>query len=259
MTYDVASLLNLSPEMLPGLQPNHALVWWIDRRQLPLPSEVAQNLLSAEEQQRGDRFKFPVDRDRYRTSRAILRLLLSHYLSCPPDQIPFQYSSTGKPGLPSPYDQMGLQFNLSHAGTISLYGLTVGNRIGVDLEPQRTIPHLDDIVKTQFSPQIAAQFCQVSPQNAPVYFFRLWTVTEAYLKATGQGLAGLAAVNLWENAIAPFESLTPVPGLPQPWSTLLFEMPESTVGAIAIEGKAIKVAIYSNCHSLSDNDSRATI
>jgi 4'-phosphopantetheinyl transferase len=246
MIYDVASLLNLSPEMLPGLQPNHALVWWIDRRRLTLPAEIVQTLLSAEEQQRGDRFKFPADRDRYRSSRAILRLLLSHYLSCPADHIPFHYSPTGKPSLPLSYHPMGLQFNLSHAGPMSLYGVMMPNRIGVDLEPQRHVSQLHSIIKTQFSPKIAAQFRQLAPDDALAYFFRLWTVTEAYLKATGQGLAGLATVNLWENAIAPFGSLTPVTGLPQPWSTLLFEMPESTVGAIALEGKVTKVTICNN-------------
>lgn len=246
MTYDVASLLNLSPEMLPGLQINHALVWWIDRRRLTLPAEIVQTLLSVDEQQRGDRFKFPADRDRYRTSRAILRLLLSHYLSCLPDHIAFQYSPTGKPSLPLSSNPMGLQFNLSHAGPISLYGLTMSSRIGVDLEPQRRVSQLHSIIETQFSPEIAAQFCQIAPDDATAYFFRLWTVTEAYLKATGQGLAGLATVNLWENAIAPFGSLTPVSGLPKLWSTLLFDMPESTVGAIALESKVTKVTICNN-------------
>jgi 4'-phosphopantetheinyl transferase len=229
-----AAHLNLSPRHLPPLQPGQAIVWWFDWTQVNLSPTQVQALLSPDERQRGDRFKFAQDRDRYCTSRAILRLLLGHYLACPPERVDFSYSAVGKPEVRSPQRNPKLRFNLSHAGPFSLYGLTLQHPIGVDLEQQRPLAQMAAILNRQFAPTVATQFHRLPSGEQDTYFFRLWTVTEAYLKATGEGLAGLSTIDLWQNAIAPWQQRVALSTHPT-WETVLLNPSPGVIAAIALQ------------------------
>ena len=65
------------------------------------PAEVAdfRSLLSPDELQRADRFRFDRDRNRFIVSRGTLRTLLGSYLNRPPEELRFDISAYGRPTL----------------------------------------------------------------------------------------------------------------------------------------------------------------
>ena len=81
-------------------------------------------------------------------------------------------------------------FNLSHSQDLALYAITKVNLIGIDLEYIRPMNDAENLAKRFFSPQEYNLIRQLLPQKQQEIFFKLWTCKEAYLKATGDGLAG---------------------------------------------------------------------
>jgi 4'-phosphopantetheinyl transferase len=86
----------------------------IDIWEFPLHTEFtkASALLSNDETTRARRFHFARHQRRYTVARAMLRLILAHYLQLSPAKLEFTYNSHGKPGL----SDSPLEFNLSHSG-----------------------------------------------------------------------------------------------------------------------------------------------
>jgi 4'-phosphopantetheinyl transferase len=69
-------------------------------------------------------------------------------------------------------------------------GISCDRLIGVDVEYVRDMDNLDSLVKRFFCAEEYQYFQQATPQEQQQIFFQLWTAKEAYLKATGAGLAG---------------------------------------------------------------------
>ncbi|MBB5082705.1 4'-phosphopantetheinyl transferase family protein [Nonomuraea endophytica] len=91
-------------------------------------------------------------------------------------------------GCDRPSAGRGLDFNLSHSGEWALIAVAPeGRRVGVDVE--RISPDADilELAARMYQPE---EVERVRAAGAPE-FFRLWTAKEAYIKATGVGLAGL--------------------------------------------------------------------
>lgn len=164
-------------------------VW---RADLDLPQERIEELaamLSADEKVRANRFYFERDKHRFIAGRGILRNILSLYSSIEPHLLHFEYGPRGKPRLAGNVG-LDLEFNLSHSQGLALYGLTLNNQIGIDLEYLRSIPNACEIARRFFSPTEYASFACLSEPERQRAFFSIWTAKEAYLKATGDGLSG---------------------------------------------------------------------
>jgi 4'-phosphopantetheinyl transferase len=164
---------------------------WRTNLDLPLAQvEELDNTLSEDEKSRAERFYFEQHRQRFIVARGMLRKILSYYLVIEPSQLEFAYSPRGKPYLAYPE---ALQFNLSHSQELALYGLTRDRLIGVDLEYLRTVTDVQQIAQRFFSSQEAAIISSLTDGDKEIAFLRGWTAKEAYLKATGDGLAGSLA------------------------------------------------------------------
>ncbi|NEP09962.1 MAG: 4'-phosphopantetheinyl transferase superfamily protein [Symploca sp. SIO2C1] len=171
-------------------------VW---RAKLDLPAAQIQQLaqtLSTDEQQRADRFYFEKDTKHFIAGRGFLRTILGCYLDLQPGQLKFSYSSRGKPALANIGRGGTLDFNLSHSRGMALYAVTRNRQIGIDLEYIRSISDVEQLAKRFFSPRESAVISSVSPEQKQEEFFKGWTAKEAYLKATGDGLAGLEEVEI---------------------------------------------------------------
>ena len=179
----------LSPPADLRLQNNEVHVW---RSTLDLPTELFAKLLSSDEQIRADRFRFAQHRQRFIAGRGILRSLLSRYLKIAPDQLQFVYSEKGKPSLVA----QRLQFNVAHSQGLALYAFALDRPVGVDLEQVRAIADLNALTQRFFSPNEHAAVCNLPLDQQSKAFFRYWTCKEAYLKATGDGLAKLQALEV---------------------------------------------------------------
>jgi 4'-phosphopantetheinyl transferase len=165
-------------------------LWWFSLSvdDHTLASLIA--LLSPTEMARANRFRFDHHRRRYQIAHGVLRILLANHLHCSPAAIAFTYSERGKPAIADHCQPQGLQFNLSHSENLAIVGISCDRLIGVDVEYVRDMDNLDSLVKRFFCAEEYQYFQQAPPQEQQQIFFQLWTAKEAYLKATGAGLAG---------------------------------------------------------------------
>ena len=169
-----------------NLASNEVHLW---RAELDLPAAEVEELatkLSADEKLRADRFHFEIHRQRFIVGRATLRNILARYLNIEAKQLRFDYSSRGKPSLAL----SDVEFNLSHSQALAIYAFTRDRRIGIDLEYLRSMPDADQIAQRFFSSREYQAIASLKENQQQQAFFQAWTAKEAYLKATGDGLAG---------------------------------------------------------------------
>jgi 4'-phosphopantetheinyl transferase len=214
---------------------------YIYRANLDLPVAQIQQLahfLSPDEKIRAERFRFPEHQRRFVAARGILRELLSNYLELSPEQIVFEYSDRGKPKLPKSFNPQQLQFNLSHSQEMAVYCFTLNRRIGIDLEYLKPLTDAEAIA-SRFFATTEKEFIASAPQEEKQQiFFQLWTAKEAYLKATGEGLAGsLAEIEIIlnkERIISSFK-LQGSTTATKSWSLFKFIPDNNYIGTVAVE------------------------
>lgn len=159
----------------------------IDLWQFSLAHELPNTLqlLSAEEQARTARFYFSRHQRRFSTARAVLRIILARYLNTKPEHLNFSYNAHGKPEV---INTLKLQFNLSHSGDLALLAVGKGFPMGIDIEQYSARPY-DGIAKNLFSKQEIDEFITIPNALKPAVFFHIWAQKEAFIKASGLGLA----------------------------------------------------------------------
>ena len=92
-----------------------------------------RRLLSGDERERADRFRFEADGVRWVVGRGLLRLLLGGLLNKPASLVQIEYNEFGKPCLMAGQG-LPLQFNVSHSGGLVLIALAVSRAVGLTLK-----------------------------------------------------------------------------------------------------------------------------
>ena len=151
-------------------------------------------VLNPAELARAARYARPPDGARFAASRACLRLILGRYLDADPADLRFTAGSGGRPALTG--DHAGrLEFSLSRSGDVILLAVSLAP-VGADIEVVRPRAGLADIIASRFSAAEASCIQAGCGGSQARGFYRHWTAKEAYLKATGRGLAGLRGTEL---------------------------------------------------------------
>ena len=151
------------------------------------------NSLSDDERARAGRFYAPAHAARYTVAHGILRRILSRYTGTRPDLLQFETGEHGKPYL-SRVDtgsEPAIYFNLSHSADIALVAVSATGEIGVDVEFWREdVRHLE-IADRFFSvaERVALRALESNAQQLMQGFFSGWSRKEAYIKASGLGIA----------------------------------------------------------------------
>ena len=145
--------------------------------------------LNAEERVRARRFYFEQDRMRFIVAHGLLRTMLGHYSGTRPGRLRFRYSAQGKPSLARTFAGDGLRFNQARSHGLALYAFTLNREIGVDLQAIRLVSQAEWVTKRLFSDQEMLVFQALAEHEKQEAFFRYWTCKEAYVKASGEGLA----------------------------------------------------------------------
>jgi 4'-phosphopantetheinyl transferase len=203
-----------------------------------------RSMLSPKELQRADRFRFEHLRHSYIRSRGSLRLLLSHYLGCPPNEIQLICRPKGKPIL---RDSSQIDFNASHSGQMALYAFTVGCELGIDVEQLRKLDDAESIAARFFSTAEASELLSLTPEQRGPAFFRCWTRKEAYVKAVGDGLAiplNRFQVTLLPGIPARFVQLANDMGTAADWTLDHLELAPGYLGALAYRDNRRPTAIH---------------
>ncbi|MEB3358631.1 MAG: 4'-phosphopantetheinyl transferase superfamily protein [Synechococcales bacterium] len=200
-----------------------------------LLTQLARSL-SADERDRANRFKFAQHRQAYVAARGILRQMLAAYLQANPAHLCFQYGDRGKPALVSP-NPLNLSFNLSHSNNLALYAVTRHVPVGVDVECLRSLPDADKLAERFFTPQEATLLKAMAAADRERLFFKLWTCKEAYLKAIGEGIAGLHTVeiSLGLPVSEPVLRLPYAPHTVKAWSLQTLDLGDRYLAALAVK------------------------
>lgn len=202
-------------------------------------------LLSVHERDRADRFVVDHARQHYISATATVRKILSPYLNVRPNLIEFNRSEKGKPFFKKTNP---LHFNISHSADRLLVALANDYEVGVDIEHCSPISALE-LAERFFTPQECQQLLRIDPNQQLTYFYRLWTLKEAFIKATGEGLSfGLDQfiVDMQDNAMNALLSIKGDRQAAAQWSLGLLTSPWADyTAAIAVEGKPSGIKAFS--------------
>ena len=138
---------------------------------------------SSERQAAVARFRFASDKNRSLWAELFARWRLAEATGLSPAEIEISHDEKGKPfckGLP-------LSVSLSHSG--AYIAVAVGqSAVGVDVERKRKFSL--SVSRRWFRPKEHEFLTSLPAEERARAFFRLWTLKEAALKYTGEGLAG---------------------------------------------------------------------
>jgi 4'-phosphopantetheinyl transferase len=156
------------------------------------PLLVNSNVLDEEEIDKASAFIQRADRWSYVVAHAMLRTVLAGALGCAPDRVRIVRDARGKPSLSAAYygrkTADSLHFNISHTRGLSAVALA-GRPVGIDVETPVSMPEIDEFARNFLATEALAALRNVSDDRDKVaLFFRFWTLSEAFIKATGLGI-----------------------------------------------------------------------
>ncbi len=174
--------------------------------------------LSEDERLRVSRFQFAADRWAFAAAHAGLRTLLGSMVACAPRALRFAAAVNGKPRLDHIRRNAAVQFNISHTrGCVAV--AVAGCAVGIDVERRRAMPDLMAVAKTAFAAEGHAALTARSTVAARTgLFYRYWTLGEAFIKATGEGIAqGLTSFAFTEDGPAVLTRVSAAWGPAERW------------------------------------------
>ncbi len=187
------------------------------------------DVLGAAERERAAALRRPQDRAVYEASHRALRVLAAARLGLDPAALAFRRERCpgcgGPHGRPALAGHPELQFSLSHSGGLALVAFAAVP-VGVDLEAVPAPAAVHDVAAA-LHPQERAELGQLPPAARPSAFARCWTRKEAYLKGTGEGIAGAAFA---ATVVGTGEHPCPVPG----WTLTDLRVDEGHAAALAV-------------------------
>ncbi len=203
-------------------------------------------ILSTDEKERANRFKFDKDRIKYIACRGALRQLLGHYLGKTGKSVKISYVKNGKPNHDS-----NLEFNVSHSRDWAVIGFTMDTILGIDIEYRKRLIEFEDIALRFFSTAESNVVTNSPKKLISQYFYNCWTRKEAFIKALGDGLS--FPLDQFEVSCRPNDR----PQLlttkwdedeVENWSLWGFEKADDYVGAVTIRGPEKELSYYSWNH-----------
>lgn len=144
------------------------------------------SLLNDSERSNAGQRRTPEMQNRYSEIHARKRLILARYLNCRPEAVHIAIEKYGKPYLP---DHLDWTFNVSHSGDHYAIAVARACRLGFDIEISRHRSNLAGLVGKCFAPREIDYWQALPEDERSAAFYRFWTRKEAFVKATGRGIA----------------------------------------------------------------------
>jgi 4'-phosphopantetheinyl transferase len=163
---------------------------WVMEVDTPSPALLAdwRQCLDADELARAARFYFEPDRIIYTAAHWLLRNALTAAGGLPAADWRFAIGPHGKPRIDPALGRDELSFNLSHTRGLVACAITTSAEIGIDVELMEQRRAGLDIAAHYFSAAEVKLLHAMPPAQQMQTFFRLWTLKEALIKTTGEGL-----------------------------------------------------------------------
>ncbi len=171
------------------MKPGEVHLWYLEPAVLATGRvrAVAESMLTDTEVSQHNAFQFNRDRDLFLATRLLARMALSSYVDLPPRALRFTRPPSGKPELMLARPSPALRFNLSNTQGLVACAVTLGRDIGVDVE--RVGETFPDVADTVFTPAERRILDEAPGADRARMFFTLWTLKEAFIKSTGDGLS----------------------------------------------------------------------
>lgn len=118
--------------------------------------------------------------------RAKLRMVLGEAVNTAPEQLRINSAEYGKPYL---VDYPDFAFNLSHTANKMVLATGYNCELGVDIEQCKPRKTLAALVEKCFAEEEKAYWQQLPQSQQTLAFYQFWTRKEAFVKATGRGIA----------------------------------------------------------------------
>ncbi|RVU20293.1 4'-phosphopantetheinyl transferase family protein [Methylobacterium oryzihabitans] len=134
------------------------------------------------------RYRQPQDRLEREAAHGLLRHLAAPLLGRAPADLVLARDGRGRPFLREAVD-LDLDFNLSHGAGWVAVALARGGRVGIDVEGAARPVDWDALAPHVLHPDELAAFRALPAARRPGHALDLWTLKEACLKASGEGLA----------------------------------------------------------------------
>ena len=177
------------------LEQNQIHIWKLDLIQQAGIIDKLAAYLAHDELCRARHYHFERDQRNFILGRGYLRHLLGFYLGMNPSEITFGYESQGKPYLLN-NGVLPISFNISHTHEMAIFVFNLKHCLGVDIEYLRPLSNILYMAEQNFTAREFAYIRQKPPKMYNEVFFQLWTAKEAFLKTTGEGLAGLPNIEI---------------------------------------------------------------
>lgn len=159
-------------------------VWILDASTLDTQA-LEQQLPLLSHDERTKKMASPIRQRMFIATRVLLRMALARYCDHSPQELLFSTLSSGKPVLTN----ASLQFNLSHCDSHAALAVSRIAELGIDLEIIRPRSNLMTISERFFHADEVAQLSALTDDARLDYFFKLWTLKEAFYKGLGSGIA----------------------------------------------------------------------
>jgi 4'-phosphopantetheinyl transferase len=171
-----------------------AHAWQIDPRDIAPPELRTRCLswLSSDERAHYESIGSERLRHDYLCARSLCRATLSHYTSVDPPAWRFATNARGKPRILRPAIFKTLRFNLTHTNGLMICLVSRAGAVGVDAEETSRVVDVEQIARHFASGREQLRLRNLDGPKRRERFFEQWVLREAYLKATGRGIASAA-------------------------------------------------------------------
>jgi 4'-phosphopantetheinyl transferase len=163
--------------------------YWLTRELEERVLADALEHLSPDEHARHAGFAFARDRRDFAAAHVLLRRVLSAHEQRSVQDWRFEPGRNGKPRLAQRLDgRPGLSFNLAH--TDGLVACVVAHDVDVGIDVERIDRRVEslDLARRYFSSTEVMNLERCPDTERQARFVEIWTLKEAYVKATGDGL-----------------------------------------------------------------------
>jgi 4'-phosphopantetheinyl transferase len=193
------------------------------------------HVLDEAEQTQARKFKNALLHKRYVEIHGRLRNLLAQRLNQSPEKIRLKKAGQGKPYLA---DHPELAFNLSHSEDRLMIAAGWDCQIGIDIEICKQRINLSGLVDKCFAEEEALYWSKLPDTQKNQAFYQFWTRKEAFVKATGHGIAlGLNECVINPENPTEFLRVPDLCGQASAWHLQDFDLGEGICGALVADKK----------------------
>jgi 4'-phosphopantetheinyl transferase len=226
------------------LSEDEVHIWRADLDLVESSLSTFLQLLSPDEKNRAQKFRFVGDRHNFIAARGILRSLIGKYLKINSAEISFLYNEFGKPRIAN---SNPLHFNISHSQNMAVFAFTKRFNIGIDVEFVNPDVEVKEIAANFFSTNEVMNLFALPEKQQTLGFFNCWTRKEAFIKAVGEGLS--FPLDTFEVSLEPDKPAKLLvtdwhPKAVSQWSIYSMSPGANFVGSLAIEGLVEQVKFW---------------